>query len=170
LRSPLNSVSLDGTLKRALAVAVSIVALLLAGLQAWFWFETPTSVFPSFEAARAAGALERGLVPAFVPASASQIKVAHALDSGRIWLTFVAPEPDLRLMASSLTASGWSGVSTDTMRAPWWFRPWPRSLQPPLLITPPASLGYFTVPRSSLCAIVAWGEGRVYVWGRGGAV
>jgi hypothetical protein len=152
-------------MKRALVVAAGAIALLLAGVQACFWCETPTSVFPSLEAARAAGAIERGLVPAFVPASATQIKVAHALDSGRTWLTFVAPERDLRLMASSLTASGWSGVITASMRAPWWFRPWPRSLQPPLLVTPPASFGYFTVPHSSRCAVIAWGEGRAYVWG-----
>ncbi len=157
-------------MKKAVAIAASIIALLLAGFEACVWYETPTSAFPSFEAARAAGAIERGFVPAFVPTSATQIKVAHALDSGRIWLTFVAPEPDLHLMTSSLTASGWSGVITDSMRAPWWFRPWPRSLQPPLLITPPAALGYFTVPHSSLCAIVAWGEGRAYVWRGGGAV
>jgi hypothetical protein len=154
-------------MKRAIAIVAGLIALLLAGLQACLWHETPTEVFASVQAARAARAIERGLVPAFVPASATQIKVAHALDTGHIWLTFVAPEPELRVMASSLTASGWSGVITDSTRAPWWFRPWPRSLQPPLFVTPPASLGYFTVPGSRLCAIVAWGEGRAYVWGRG---
>jgi hypothetical protein len=59
-----------------------VVVAMLAGC------ESRESRYPSVEAARADGAMQRGWIPEFLPASAHDIRLSYDLDSNEIWLRF----------------------------------------------------------------------------------
>ncbi len=65
-------------------------------------------------------------VPAWVPASAAELKVAGEAPSGPFWLRFRLPAGDRAALAAELNRIPDEQVATLTFRAPkgagWWFR------------------------------------------------
>lgn len=64
---------------------VIVAALSVGGCKR---LETPESSFPDVQAAVAAGAVERGWVPAFLAPSAKELRERHDLDTNEVWLRY----------------------------------------------------------------------------------
>ena len=58
--------------------------------------EIKRSRYRTFAQAAAAGAVQRGWIPEFIPQSAREIEEAHDLDTNYQWISFEAPPADLR--------------------------------------------------------------------------
>ncbi|MGH7027225.1 hypothetical protein [Brevundimonas sp.] len=77
--------------------AVSLIALLASACD-----EVVHERHSDFQAARQAGAIERGWIPAFVPSSAYDIRDQHDLDSAAQTLSFRLPPDDVPAMLVGL--------------------------------------------------------------------
>jgi len=99
-------------------VALSL-ALLLAGAAAACGGAAPQSSFATRAEAGSA-------VPSWVPASASELKVAGEAASGAFWLRFRLPADDRPALEGELNRIPDEQIATLTFRAPkgadWWFR------------------------------------------------
>ncbi len=63
--------------------------------------DTVESTYPDAEAAIKDGAIERGVIPAFLPPSAKDIYEKHSLDTNEVWLRF-SMEPGERAFIEKL--------------------------------------------------------------------
>ena len=119
-------------------VVVTMIALLLAaaGLMSYV-FETRIVEYETFAEAQAAGATEGGWLPTFLPASATDIRDVHNIDTNAQWLSFKAPSGDLRQMLQGFKALSYAEARRTVLPRPWRVGgKWPRELSEPLLATP----------------------------------
>ncbi|MNY28259.1 hypothetical protein D3C86_1622200 [compost metagenome] len=77
-------------------------AIILVGLLATACDEVVHERYADFHAAKDAGAIERGWIPAFVPKSAYDIHERHDLDTGAQELSFRLPPADIPAMLSGM--------------------------------------------------------------------
>ena len=100
-------------------LAVSLALVLLGAVSACGGGDPATSAFGNRVEAG-------GAVPAWVPPSATELKVQSDDGSGAFWLRFRLPETDRRLLEAELLRIPDGQVATLTFRAPqgadWWFR------------------------------------------------
>ena len=78
-------------------VTTSALLLALVGCS-----EQVDESYPTYADAQRAGAVDRGWVPAFVPASARDIRDTHNLDTNRQTLRFAIPPSQVATMVSGL--------------------------------------------------------------------
>jgi hypothetical protein len=71
-----------------LLFALAGVGIFALGLFGIARFENPVSTFDSYAELEAAGLIERGWVPAYVPRSATDIKESHDIDTNEGWMSF----------------------------------------------------------------------------------
>ena len=101
-------------------VVVTMIALLLAaaGLMSYV-FETRIAEYETFAEAQAAGATEGGWLPTFLPASATDIRDVHNIDTNAQWLSFKAPSGDLRQMLQGFKALSYAEARRTVLPRPW---------------------------------------------------
>jgi len=147
-------------------VAMITVSLFVTGLVIYI-IETPVTKYKTFAEAQADGAIERGWLPTFLPASATDIRDVHNIDTNARWLAFHAPIVDLRLMVQGFKTLSYAEARRTALPRPWrvggW---WPPELSEPLLATPRDTdrLAYYRADEDDLCLAVEWQTGRAWAW------
>jgi hypothetical protein len=146
------------------------LSLLAAGLVIYI-VETPVTKYTTFAEAQADGAIERGWLPTFLPASATDIRDVHNIDTNARWLTFHAPIGDLRLMVQGFKPLAYAEARRTALPRSWRVGGlWPPELSEPLLATPRDTdlLAYYRAAEDDLCLAVEWRTGRAWAWSCGG--
>ena len=128
--------------------------------------ETKDSHYQTYDQAVAAGEVERGWIPAFVPRSARNIEETHDLATNYQWLSFVAPPADLQQAFVPLQRISLYEARSLGFRDSWFAPPHPFELDKTMLATPRGSIRVFKQRSEpwSLCAIADWSTGQVFVW------
>jgi hypothetical protein len=124
-----------------------------------------TNTYNTMADARSSGAIERGWIPAFVPAGAQDIREAHDQASvRRRWGLFsFAPEDDAALKARLGLEISFEGVGTDAPpRIEWWPVLFRGTLDPAQLAA--TGLKGYAVPGEELIVAVNWNQRRAYYW------
>lgn len=103
-------------------------------------FETVTQSYATHAEAAADSAIARGWIPAFVPATATEIKEAHDIDTNERWLRFRIPAGDTAFLATRLPLSA---DAREGRKPPRFFGDWAYELNDPPGMTPRSSLVYF---------------------------
>ena len=149
---------------------VLLVAALTLGL--YFYFtEIQVTEYKSIAEATADGAIARGWLPEWVPASATNIREVHDLDTNAQWISFNAISEDLSGMIKPFPELPYVEARRTALLRPWLVGgDWPPELSSPLLSTPRDIhlLGYygpFKEPfRDPVCVAVEWLNGRACIW------
>jgi hypothetical protein len=151
-------------------MATTALLLLAAGL-VMHVEETPVAEYKTFAEAQADDAIGRGWLPTFLPASATDIREIHNLDTNARWLSFHAPSGDLRRMVQSFKALSYTEARRTALPRPWRVGgTWPPELSEPLIATPRDTelLAYYRASdarsRDDLCMAVEWPTGRAWAW------
>jgi hypothetical protein len=126
-----------------------------------------TNSYATLEEARAAGAVERGWIPSFLPPSAYEIREAHDREgSRRRWGLFSfgdeGSEPLRRVLGPEIS---FEGVHADPPpRIEWW----PLLLRGPLDSAQVDATGLkgYNVAKDELLVAVNWNQRRAYYWSR----
>jgi hypothetical protein len=124
-----------------------------------------TAAYATRAEAEQAGAVERGWVPAAVPAGAHDLREAHDLDTNRTWGLFSFAPTDAEALRAQLQpdAIAVSGLECDIPgRIEWW----------PVLLRgtldadriKAAGLQAYRARQQNLIVIVNWKQGRAYYW------
>ena len=155
-------------------IASTIIVLLVAALTLGLYFyftEIQIAEYESIAEASADGAIARGWLPVWVPASATNIREVHDLDTNAQWISFNAIAEDLNEMIKPFQELPYVEARRTALRRPWLVGgEWPPELSSPLLSTPRhiQLLGYygpFKEPfREPLCVAVEWPTGRAWIW------
>jgi hypothetical protein len=124
-----------------------------------------TSAYATKAEAEAAGAMERGWIPAGVPSSTHEIREAHDLDTNRRWGLFnFAPSDGDALRA--LLRPGEAAVDGLRCDIPGRIEWWPPMLRGAMngerLKT--AALAAYRTRDGELIVLVNWLQGRAYYW------
>ena len=82
--------------------------------------EIKDELYADYEAARLAGAVERGWIPDFVPQSAYDIRDIHDLDSNAQTLSFRAPVWQISEMVQGMTVATDEATTARIVRAAGW--------------------------------------------------
>jgi len=90
-------------------VAVGVAVLELTMEAVWRHGE-----YPDMAKARAAGAVERGWIPAWVPDEARAIKEVHNTDSGMRWLAFQLDPGAVEALVATLDREGFRAVTVSS--------------------------------------------------------
>ena len=149
-----------------LAKTAFAACCLIAGL-ACHDLQVVTNSYNTYGDARSSGAIEKGWLPALVPAGAHDIREAHdQANTRRRWGLFSfrpADDPDLRARLGS--EFGFQGIRVDAPpRIEWW----PILLRGALDHAQLAATGLhgYDVPGDELVIAVNWNQRRAYYWSR----
>ena len=141
---------------------IVVLASVLTGCQ---WTDMSVNEYPTLAAAEADGAVARGWLPSLIPASATVIHEAHNVDTNARWLSFLAPEQELRALAPQLTPLSYGDVRSVAPRAPRVAGiEWPPELGSGFQHTPRAGISYFRDTSHSYCYALEWSAGRAWGW------
>lgn len=113
-------------------MSLSMLCLILLGSGCTDRIE---SAYASMDEAVAAGAVERGWVPGFLPSSSTQIREIHDLDTNEVWLRFNYSREDHESFVGELSAASASALQSAPLRDPGvdvyrWRRPTSRPTAP----------------------------------------
>jgi len=152
-------------MKRAFAVARLVAVALCSGLaSACGDFDVVTNTYADMAEARAAGAVERGWLPGFVPGGAFEIREAHDEASRRRWGLFNFRADDADALRARLgPETTFSGMAVEApSRIEWW----PVALRGALHAERVGATGLHAYPVAGdqLVAAVNWNQRRAYYW------
>jgi hypothetical protein len=100
--------------------------------------------------ARAFGAYDRGIVPAFIPDNARNITTANHDVTGAVWLRCELPGDTLSAVTAGVQPVGWAEAHANAEAAPEFLGEWhPVLCSGPLIYTPEATSTYFVYRQSS---------------------
>lgn len=119
--------------------------------------------YPTAALARASGAEQRGLLPTFVPDRASNVTIAHDVDTNDVWIRCTLDQQALTQLRSKVRAVGWSEARTNTKTPPWWFGSWNPVLGGTLTYTPPAGTLYFVFGQGDEWHGIASSSGECWI-------
>lgn len=126
--------------------------------------EVVTNSYATLEEARRVGAIDRGWVPADLPASAYELREAHDLDTSRRWGLFSFPGDGADALRRVLRDDGLdpgSLVCDIPARIEWW----PVLLRGRLDAEQVRATGLQAYRGTSdLVYLVNWAQGRAYYW------
>lgn len=142
----------------------TLIVLLLCASAACRDLEVVTASYATLDEAHADGAIERGWIPAGLPAGTSEIREAHDLDTNRRWGLFSFPVQEAAALRALLgTEIDTSPVSCDIpARIEWW----------PVLLrgqidgekARATGLRAYRGRAGDLVFLVNWDQGRAYYW------
>jgi hypothetical protein len=138
---------------------------LLALLIVCFGCDVVTERHPTASAARHAKADVRGLLPAFVPANATDLKIAHDVDTDEVWIRCHVPSASLSAMTTKVKVTGWQEARYGTRAPSIVFGRWHRVLGESLHYTPEASSIYFVSNQPEWHGVVSE-TGECWIYGR----
>lgn len=105
------------------SLSLGLLLMTLSGCELFHSLDKDAS-YATYEEAKADGAMRRGWIPAFVPASATDLKESHNLDTNESWLTFRFAEADREGLAEALTPADAGEVQfprgKPTRQRDWW--------------------------------------------------
>jgi hypothetical protein len=152
-------------LKRGLVAGAVLLAAAFAGYAALVYTEDVVSTYPTYADAVRDGAVERGWLPAFVPADAFAIREVHNLDNNAQWLRFSVPANRISAMAQGAQWIPRDGTRARHRRPPRWSGSWPASRSG--AAPPQPSVSSFTWTGAQdrhWCIEVNRAERMVYAW------
>ncbi len=150
---------------RAVRAAVTLMLSALAPV-ACGNADLVTGTYATLAEARQAGAIERGWIPALVPAGAHDLREAHDLDSNRRWGLFGFAETDEPALRAAIRPEVISldGHTCDIARRIEW---WPVMLRGRLRddqIREAALSTYYAREPQDVVVAVNWKQRRAYYW------
>lgn len=152
----------------ALAGTVGLAAFLFGGIGYCYYIEDEVVTFASHADAVAGGAVRSGVVPSFVPASATGIRAVRNIDTDQVWLRFGVPERGARAMVERMEPITYGMALASAGKPPRWRGSWPSELRYPPLVTARGNLGFFRDPApgpGARCLAVDWAViATVYAW------
>lgn len=124
-----------------------------------------TATYASFIEARAAGAVDKGLVPATLPPGAYELRAAYATDGPERWGLFNFRAGDAEALRSILQQEEISFAGTE-MTIPGRIEWWPVILRGTLDAERIQTTGLRAYPARAggLVFAVNWSQGRAYYW------
>ena len=150
-------------------LVVGVGAMLLVLPLLCIRVDTATSSYATYAEAEREGAVQRGWIPAFVPASATEIREVRDPRHDRQWLRFQLPLADARTMVAAM-----SQLSLGEARALSGTRPgqvglWPAELNPSFSAAPRGEdeLSIYRAPEhvaGPRCVAIEWPMLTVYAW------
>jgi hypothetical protein len=155
LRMPSNS----GRRVAAPALSCLVLSFVLSSCRD---LDVVTESYATLDEAVAAGAVERGWIPAGLPASTREIREAHDLDTSRRWGLFNFEPSDAGALRAVVGAElSVQGIVCDPPRRIEW---WPVLLRGPLDETQvkATTLRAYGSRQGDLLFFVNWAQGRAY--------
>jgi hypothetical protein len=146
-------------------VAVLVVCVALAACSGR---TVHTETYGSMSEARTAGAVERGWVPAIVPAEAYELRAAYDVDGDRRWGLFnfrPADEPVLRAALDEAEVSVAGTVMDIPARIEWWPVQLRGRLDEERILA--TGLQAYRSTGGEFTFLVNWKQGRAYYWRSG---
>lgn len=138
------------------------MAMLLAGCMG---ASVHTATYASFAEARAAGAVDTGLVPSILPHEAYELRAAYAVDGPQRWGLFNFRETDTEALRAVLHADEipFAGIE---MEIPGRIEWWPVILRGKLDAERIQATGLraYRVRSGDMIIAVSWKQGRAYYW------
>jgi len=127
--------------------------------------EIQSATYPTYADAIAAGAQSRGWLPSFVPATATDIRQVHDIDTNTQWLRFRVPVGDTSVGCGAARIS----IDEAASRAP---KPpramggWLPELRKPPIITRRSGIQVYRHPGQvgARCVAVVPADGLAYAW------
>ena len=142
--------------------------VLLAGLAACASERVHTMSFASLREAQAAGAVERGWVPAILPAGAYELRAAYEPSGRRRWGLFNFRPDEADALRSAMAAEE---TTFDAMRIdiPGRIEWWPVAMRGDLDSQALSATGLrvYRARAAPLVFAVNWSQGRAYYWSVG---
>lgn len=102
-----------------------LVAILGISVSACDYFDTEERVYADANEAITSGALDRGWIPPFLPASAKEITEKHNLDTNEVWVAFSLDPNEFSGIEKSCQKIEWNESQLPRIRGGDW---WPDSL------------------------------------------
>ena len=124
-----------------------------------------TATYASVAEAKAAGAVDKGLVPAILPPNAYELRAAYATNGSERWGLFNFRDADVEALRSVLQPDEISFAGTE-MTIPGRIEWWPVILRGTLDAERIQATGLRAYPSrtGSLRFAVNWKQGRAYYW------
>ena len=124
-----------------------------------------TATYANFTEAKAAGAVEKGLVPAILPPGAYELRAAYAVKGSERWGLFNFREPDAEALRSVLQPEELSFAGTE-MDIPGRIEWWPVILRGTLDAERIQTTGLraYRARSGGLVFAVNWKQGRAYYY------
>ena len=142
---------------------ICVGAVLVLALGACSAVRSESDVFATLQEAEAAGAIQRGWVPAGLPEKTTDLRDAH-VPSGTHWGLFSFPPED----ATPLRALIGDEITTSPppCNPPARFEWWPRMLRSPINVTAAHETGlrFYTSRDGQRVFAVNWKQGRGFYW------
>lgn len=143
----------------ALAAVGLALAAACAGINA------QTNAFATLDEARQSGAVERGWVPAWLPAGSHDIREAHVPNTTALWGIVNFPQEQAEALRAALVPGELplDGLQVDMPRRIEW---WPQELRGALNGERLSVVGIqaYRSRRDDLVVAVNWKQGRAYYW------
>ncbi len=142
-----------------------MVVCLAAAVSQCSYDEVVTASYASHSEARQSGAIERGWIPEWMPASAEGIREAHDQDTNRRWGLFDFAPADAGSIRSILAPQPMSleGMQGDMpSRVEWWPVILRGRLDPARIKD--AGLEAYRTKTDNLVVVLNWKQGRAYYW------
>jgi hypothetical protein len=151
---------------RLTAAGSAVFLLAVVGLRTCERAETPERAYPDAAAARRAGEQARGWLPAFVPATATDVRIAGNVDTNRHWLRFTVAAGMWRALTAAGEPLSLTQVWAADPAAPKWLEWWHQDLRPGSLVPPPGRtpVAAFRHQAAPYCLAADTTGGYVYVW------
>jgi len=123
--------------------------------------------YATYAEAQSDGAVERGWLAGFVPASALRIREVHSADTRAQWLVFDLPAGATGTMTSGMEPITLAEARRTGVNRPWRAGPgWPAELGRMITVAPRDSerLGLFRTGDGAFCLAVDRAENRTFAW------
>ena len=149
-------------MEKARLALVGLAVLLLAGCSGP---TVHTATYASFAEAKAAGAVDKGLVPAMLPPNAYELRAAYAPNGSERWGLFNFRDADAEALRSVLQPEEISFAGTE-MTIPGRIEWWPVILRGTLDAERIEATGLraYQSRTGGLRFAVNWKQGRAYYW------
>ena len=130
------------------------------------WSDTSHAEFATYAEAAAAGEVQRGWLPSFVPPSARKIEETHNIATNYQWLSFVAPPADLEQAFAHLQTISVPEVRALGIKHSWFAPTHPPELDKYQFATPARSLRAYKQFANpwNLCVVADSSTGETFVW------
>lgn len=111
-------------MKRLFVIFLALPLLPLLGYGVLLYTETMAGTYATHADAMRDGAGPRGWLPAYLPATAVEIREVHNLDTNQQWLRFRVPASDARRMVVGMEPVPHPGARNIAPRPPRWRGSW----------------------------------------------